>query len=275
MKTPPLVLCPLAAALAALVALAGGPARAEGGGAVKFEDPKSTADPKATKFVDPKEEGPGPASALAEPLTLVFGVERLLAFSPYTQSGPNDDAGLALTLGWLVNSESGDAQRPFYPHAIPRLALDFVIGQQFSAGAAFGVASSVGTVDNSGYSNEEPAPRATTHGLGFRLGYVVPASRGAVFWPRVGVSHAWASQARKSSYSGEVADDSYVHTALTLEAAFVFVPVEHFGFLVDFTADIGLAGSADIVQPTAEAEVVGSRRISDGFGASIGLLVFL
>lgn len=243
---------------------------------MRFEDPESTTDPRATKFVDPKEEGGGPASALAEPLTLVLGVERLFAFAPYSQSGPSEDAGLALTSGWLVNSESTDAQRPFYPHAIPRLALDFVIGQQFSAGAAFGVASSVGTVDNSSdYREDEPAPRATTYGLGLRLGYVAPLGRDAVFWPRVGVSHAWASQARRSSYSGEVVEDSYTHTALTLEAAFVFVPTAHFGVLVDFTADIGLAGRADVVQPTAAAEVVGSRRISDGFGASIGLLVFL
>jgi hypothetical protein len=273
MKTTPLILCPLAAAL---VALAAGPARADGGGATKLEDPKNEVDPKATKFEDPKEDQVGPASALADPLTLVVGVERLFTFSPYTQSGPSEDGGIALTAGWLVNSESSDAQRPFYPHAIPRLALDFVIGQQFSAGAAFGVGSSVGTLDNNlDYDEDEPAPRATTYGLGLRLGYVAPLGRDAVFWPRVGVSHAWASQERKSGYSGELVEDSYAHTALTLEAAFVFVPVLHFGFIIDFTADIGLAGRADIVESTAEAKVVGSRRISDGFGASIGALVFL
>jgi hypothetical protein len=272
MNTTPLAVPTLA--LAAL--LCASPARAEGEGPVKLVDPPNDG-AGSVKFADPPKKTVGPANTLADPLTFVLGVERVLALSPYTQSGPAEDAGVALTSGWLVDSESEDAQRPFYPHALSRIALDVVMGQQISAGASFGVGSGVGTRSNeSDLDNDFPTPRMTTFGLGFRLGYVAPLGPDAVFWPRVGVGHAWAKQARMGSYNlGDIVVDKYSHTALSLEAAFVFVPAQHFGFILDFTADIGLAGEVDIVQPTPQAEVVGSRRISDGFGVSCGFLFFL
>lgn len=276
MNTTPLAVSTLA--LAALATLAAGPARAGGEGPAQIVDPpRSAAAP--VKFEEPPKATVGPANTLADPLTFVLGFERVLALSPYTQSGPAEDAGVALTSGWLVDSESDDAQRPFYPHALSRVALDVVMGQQFSAGASFGVGSGVGTRDRDlglDYLGEDPPPRMTTYGLGLRLGYVAPLGPDAVFWPRVGIGHAWATQERVGSYNtDDVVEDTYSHTSLGLEAAFVFVPVQHFGFILDFTADIGLAGRADIVEPTPEAEVVGSRRISDGFGISCGFLIFL
>jgi hypothetical protein len=110
------------------------------------------------------------------------------------------------------------------PYSIPRIGFDYFAAGGFSIG--LGAELTVVSPEN--------GSNTTILGLNPRLGYALRVSDAVTFWPRAGVSYVLLDPAGGSS--------AYL-LAATLEAQLVVTPVQHFGFALGPTADIGLSAT--------------------------------
>lgn len=140
-----------------------------------------------------------------------------------------------------ASAHAGDGQDSINYSGVPRLALDVVVGHGLTAGGFVSVLGSTGTEDLTIDGTEQPEitfPDSVTVLGGARVGYVLPLSAGAAFWPRVGVSYAvqrvfGAAGARQTIQSLQI----------NVEPTFLLSPVPHVAILIHPLFDFGVAGS--------------------------------
>lgn len=200
-------------------------------------------------------EAENPSAAIERLWTVNVGLERLLFIGPYTQDGPNGQAGISVAAGGYMLSSDLERGEPFLPHAVPRLGVDIVLGEQITLGVAGGYGLSVADV---GSSSGDPRHDATTSGTGVivaRLGHVGAMSRGGIHWVRAGLLYGFGSTL----------------DVLALDVEFVLGKVlfPRGAFTFGVAADIGLYGT------DSEAEGSEARRVHDAFGIWLGGLLFL
>jgi hypothetical protein len=209
-----------------------------------------------------------------ERFSVIVSAERLLVAGPYSQNGELGEGGISFGALVFATSAADNTPAPFLPHLVPRLALDFVLGDAITVGALAGFGLAYGELPNTGsYAEDTPTPRADTYLLGARAGVMARVEE-AMLWGRVGVSHAWASHVTESAY-GDVTERSSRLTALDLEAVFVIPCAPHFGITLGFGADVALHGSIGELPPDDVEPPARTRRDSDGFVGWLGMSGFI
>lgn len=126
--------------------------------------------------------------------------------------------------------------------SIPRLALDFPIGDRWTLGLTAGILGSTGSERLTIDGTEQPEisfPDVFTVQGGPRVGYALPLGDGVTFWPRVGGTYSL-----QRVFGAAGARQTLQAYQLSLEPTFVFSPVRNVGILLHPFVDLGLAGSS-------------------------------
>ncbi len=195
----------------------------------------------------PAQTAPSPAlsvhtKSFGSPGTLAVAAERLFGWTRTSSSGDS-----ATTFSFLGTGFEAD-----FPYSSPRVAFDYfpVGGFSFGLGAGFAIIKlSSGTI--------------TTVTLSPRIGYAIRLSDGFSLWPRAGLTYVHADEKRQSDTGGTTFDSSEYLVATSLELQVVVTPVQHFGFMIGPTADLGIASTPsgfvnrNVTQLGAKAGLIG------------------
>lgn len=221
-----------------------------------------------------------PASALAQDDlgdegVLVLGVERLYGLVASTTSLEGDTLGMtteidiSTTRFTLLGTTEADS-----PHAMPRLALDYFVAGNISAGLAF----SYGTVSGEAETRQEVGMTTVTSTsdtpdlnlltLHLRAGYLLMFGDMLGLWPKLGFAYFTGTQD-----TGNGGEDSLDGFALNLDGAVVLALAPHFGLSFAVFADLGLGGNAE-TELAAGMAVDTDATITD-FGLMGGLYGYL
>jgi hypothetical protein len=164
------------------------------------------------------------AQGFGERASTIFSVESVFGYLTQSYDPNNGGGGLSFT-------HSG-----FFPTGFmgTRIGLHHVLPSGVTLGGLFGFAYESGTGPDSS--------DLTAFNLGPRVGYAgaLPKAKMLGYWARVGPSFQLihVGNSRSSNSTDIWALD------LSLEAFFVWTPVEHFGVLAGPSFDIGIAGNA-------------------------------
>lgn len=185
-----------------------------------------------------------------------FGAERLMGVHSdhvFENGAAAGDPGIdydvtTFGLGWFGHA----AGTPF---DLPRISFDYFIAEHWSLGGALAYQTTTVTVNN----NRGGA--RIDGGAEFlfspRVGYCHMFGRVVGIWPRAGLTY----------HSETLNNDSNINGfALSAEAQFVFVPAQHFAFLLGPSLDLDFTGRT---QPNQGSQVDHGYR---SLGLQVGLL---
>ena len=189
-----------------------------------------------------------------------FGAERLMGvhsdhvFEDSAVPGaPGTDYDVTtLGFGWFGHGAAS-------PFDLPRISFDYFIADHWSLGGALAYETT-----SVSFNNPRGGAVAAPDGAEFlfspRVGYAHMFGRVAGIWPRAGLSYHSETVNNVRNVNG---------FALGLEAQFVFVPVEHFAFLLGPSLDLDFTGRT---KPNQGSTVDHGYR---SIGLQIGLLGWL
>jgi hypothetical protein len=195
---------------------------------------------------------------------LVFGVDRVFGLSIWSEKytfatgETNKQSGTAINL--LNGSDSGVDG----PAATPRVAFDFAVVHNVTAGAFVGYShrssSSQGTNAAGAAQPSTSYPSQSSALLGLRAGYTFGVTNLITVWPRLGFTY----------YTGHVSTGFKINGVLVdIEPTVVFTPVNHVGLTVSGIVDLPLSGSEK------DANGASSSNKLMNFGLAAGIVGYL
>ncbi len=207
----------------------------------------------------------------------VISADRLMGFhswkavtKPPEGSGDQEDSGTMVNLLAGNSSVGGTEGGYINPSAVPRAAIDFILGGGFTLGGALGYMTTSGeekVPDGSGGTTTFDFPDSKALLFSPRVGYLIPSSEVLTIWLRGGLTvYSLSSESSDSSIT-----NSFSGTQISLEPSLVFTPVDHVGLVVSGIADIALTGNWENKQDSDS--VTGDFRFSD-FGLAAGIAAF-
>lgn len=179
--------------------------------------------------------------------TFSLGVERLygITYTSETVKAPGGDVKTS-ALNYSLFSNPAGSQRTVY--SSPRLSLDVLLTDQWSAGLGVGLVGGSTRLKSDAGTTEGPSV------MGFvvapRAGYLLVQNSWFAFWPKAGFTltrhSAKTDNSTASQYRG----------ALSVEASALLLPGEHIVFSFTPAFDWGLlgansAGGGDSIRATA------------------------
>jgi hypothetical protein len=205
-----------------------------------------------------------------------------------------EGSGTQVNLLWGSSGTGGGGENPF---AVPRLAIDFFVGNGVTVGGSFGFASTSGSSKSTTHRFSQGSstsidknadlPDISSFVVAPRFGVVVPAGKQVAFWLRGGVTYFHSSseetETTPATSSGggtsTKTTGSSSGTALTFEPTLVIMPAPHVGLTLGPVFDIGLEGSAEAEGTATQGgtsvtfRATGDQKFSS-YGGAAGLLVF-
>ncbi len=171
---------------------------------------------------DPPLESPRPNTAFGAPRTLIVSVEHISPLvvleAERTGRGRIDESRtLVGTLGETPTAPP--------PERLPRLALDYGVGGDWTIGGSVYIAH---------VWTETPALRGDDLGLAPRIGRAFRLGKSAVFWPHLGVSY--------NALRTETGTQARIEGSV--DGAFAFFPTQDVALTLTPALDVGLASSA-------------------------------
>jgi hypothetical protein len=179
--------------------------------------------------------------------TWALGVERLygITYASQTVKAPGGDVKTS-ALNYSLFSNPASSQRTIY--SSPRLVLDYLITDLWSAGLGLGIVG--GSTSISSETTDTNGPSIFSIVVAPRAGLLVAQNSWFAFWPKAGFTYtrnvAKTDNAEAAQYRG----------ALSLEASALLLPGEHIILSFTPTFDWGLlgansVGSGDNIRVTA------------------------
>ena len=205
-----------------------------------------------------------------DPFRVIFSVERLLVAGPYGQSGDLGSGGMSIGALVFATTTADDAPTPFFPHLVPRLAIDVELDEGITVGAVGGFGLGYGSLPNTGSSDSDtPRPKAETYLAGGRVG-VITQTQGVALWGRIGVSHAWATSQTESSY-GEVTEHASYQTTLDLDGVVLLPCTDYFAVTLGISGNFALRSTLQDTPPEGFRQPPAVRRDLDAFTGWLGI----
>ena len=161
-------------------------------------------------------------SAFGAPRTLIVSVERVspLVVLEADRTGRGRIEESRTLVGTL-----GETPTAPPPERLPRLALDYGVGGDWTVGGSMHVAH---------VWSDAPSLRGDDLGIAPRVGRAIRLGKSAVFWPRIGVSY--------NALRTETGTDARV--VGSLDAALAFFPTQDVALTLTPALEVGLASSA-------------------------------
>ena len=206
----------------------------------------------------------------------VIGAERMFGFVSSSQKTEIEAAG--------ATQETTVSRSPFAllglngnpeisPYGHPRIGLDYFVIDRLSVGGSLIFRTSSGETEQEGPVTGSSDDESTTiFVFAPRAGYALMFNDVVGIWPRAGFSYYNRSTDEEEQVGTR--EESENGLALTLEGMFVISPMNHVGFTVGPTFDIGLTGG--LTQKDAapgSAEVKSDRTLTD-LAVHAGLMVW-
>ena len=209
-----------------------------------------------------------------DPFTALVGLERVLSVGPYTG---DPEAGVVFAVPFYARTTNGDERRPFFPHAITRVAVDVHVVEGLTLGGVAGLGLSVGNPPSteSSYVPEDqiedlPDPTALTYVTGGRVGYQDRSPNGEnAAWVRLGVVHARGSEEARDGWAPALRRDAL--TSVQLEAALVAPVTRWLAITLAASLELALDGTREEQRGGATLE---SRWVVDALVVSAGTVAF-
>jgi hypothetical protein len=198
--------------------------------------------------------------------SVIVSAERLFGIHAYSISyePPEGDAteysGVMASLLYgqsVINSEN-DLVNPF---AVPRIAVDGVLGRAWTVGGSIGFGATAGEVDD---GSSRDTPRVVNFALHARVGYLLAPRATLGVWLRAGPEFI------RASYDDAGTEDVTEALAITLDPQLVITPVPHAAILLGPLINLGVWGRYER-RPTRSEEI--DYGISN-FGVTGGLALF-
>lgn len=212
------------------------------------------------------------SQALAEPGEkgqLAVGAERLMGFTHTTQTEENEFGKQTRSINNL--SLLGSPLSGFTTaYSAPRIAFDYFPTDGFSVGGSISY-SHVGfnyeTEPTTGESSDDSSTYST-FALSPRIGYAHMFSDSVGIWPRGGVTYI------RISTEYDDGDSNSSMLALSVEAPFLFTPVDNVAITFGPTLDYGLSMSGESTDSDGETTEDDDDNPPHEFGAQAGITVF-
>jgi len=212
------------------------------------------------------------SQALAEPGEkgqLAIGAERLMGFT-HTSQTEEDEFGKETT---SINNLTllGSPMAGFTTaYSFPRIAFDYFPTDGFSLGGSISY-SRVGfnyeTEPTTGEGSDDSST-LSTFTVSPRVGYAHMFSDSVGIWPRGGITYVTTS----TEYDDSNSNQSVL--ALSVEAPFLFTPVDNVAITLGPTIDYGLSTSGESTDSEGETTEDDDDSPPHEFGAQAGITVF-
>jgi hypothetical protein len=199
---------------------------------------------------------------------IAVGIERAFGFYHWNATvepgGGIDDIEMSGNMLSLLYGSAtvGDGDDGVNPFAIPRVAVDAILG-----GLTLG--GSLGFISTSGEEQQGDTSEDYDDTTGFaiypRVGFIIESSDVLSIWLRGGVEYYSAT-----SDDGDT-EDTLSLMSISLEPALVITPVPNVGFLISGLAAIGVSGTREVSTDGASSEA--DVKFST-FGLNAGLTAF-
>lgn len=210
--------------------------------------------------------------ALAEPGEkgqLAVGAERLMGFTHMRQT-EEDDFGKQTTsvnnLSLLGNPMSGFVTA----YSVPRIAFDYFPTDGLSLGGSISYTHVGFNYENEPTTGEssDDSSSFSTFILSPRVGYAYMFNDSVGIWPRAGITYITSS----SEYDD--GDSKSSALALSVEAPFLFTPVDNVAITFGPTIDYGLTASSESTDSDGTTTEDEGENPPHEFGAQAGITVF-
>ena len=217
------------------------------------------------------QEAPGTFGGAGQ---FVIGAERMFGFTSSNQKTSLEGGGVTTETTESFSQFSLLGLHGVSAYSIPRIGFDYFVIDRLSVGGSlmFVTTSSETEQDVGGVSASADGPSNTTFVFAPRVGYAFMFNEMIGIWPRAGFTY-YSSSTEVESPVG-TAENNENGLALALEGLFVIAPINHVGFTVGPTFDIGLTGGV-----TTKAAAPGSveqeadKKVTD-IGVNAGLMVW-
>jgi hypothetical protein len=198
--------------------------------------------------------------------SVIVSAERLFGIHAYRISyePPEGDATeysgvmASLLYGQSVLNSENDLVNPY---AVPRIAVDGVLGRAWTVGGSIGFGATAGEVDD---GSSRDVPRVAGFALHGRVGYLLAPRATLGVWLRAGPEFI------RGSYDDSGTEEVTEALAITVDPQLVIAPVPHAAILLGPLLNIGVWGRY-------ERRPTGSEQIDYGvsnFGVTCGLALF-
>ena len=179
--------------------------------------------------------------------SLILSADRLFGFHSWNATveieDVDDDVEVSGTnVGLLISvPTTGFTDFTINPSAVPRLAIDFVVGAGVTLGGFFGFAT--GSSEQEQGDFKEDGPTITTIAVGPRVGYFASISDVIGIWPRLGFTYV--STTIETDLDPGTLETTTSLQNINLEAMLAITPNPSFAFLLGPIFDLGVGGSIE------------------------------
>jgi hypothetical protein len=200
----------------------------------------------------------GRPAPLPEPWTIqhasvIVSAERLFGIHAYSASyepregDATEYSGVMASL--LFGQSSLNSKDDLVnPYAVPRIAVDGVLGRTWTLGGSIGFSATAGEIDD---GSSRDMPRVFEFALHGRLGYLLAPRATLGVWLRAGPEFIRGSYDDTATQVEEVTEA----LAITIDPQLVITPVPHAAILVGPLLNIGIWGSYERRFPTHSEEI--------------------